>query len=233
MERITLANLDADLKKSFAALRKSAPNVAKTRAVVEKALSDGEAHYGINTGFGALKNKRIEPEKLEQLQENLLLSHAVGVGAPVSKEISRLILQLKVHALGLGCSGVSESTFERLLRFVELDLIPVVPSQGSLGASGDLAPLSHLSLPLIGKGEFWNAGEVAPAQELLKKHKLEPIKLKAKDGLALINGTQFMTAYGAFVLRRVLHLKKAADILAAISLEALQGSLKPFDARIQ
>ncbi len=235
MERITVANLEADLKKSFSALRKGAPNVVKTRAVVEKALTDGEAHYGINTGFGALKNKRIETAQLEKLQENLLLSHAVGVGAPVTKEISRLVLQLKVHALGLGCSGVSESTFERLLRFVELDLVPIIPSQGSLGASGDLAPLSHMSLPLIGQGEFWNesGNGAVPAGELLKKHKLEPIKLKAKDGLALINGTQFMTAHGAYVLRRALHLKKAADILAAISLEALQGSLKPFDARIQ
>jgi histidine ammonia-lyase len=145
------------------------------------------------------------------------------------------MLQLKIHALGLGQSGISRSTFEQLLTFERLGLTPWVPSRGSVGASGDLAPLAHLCLPLIGRGEVWNENETGKrsAAEAMRLLGIEPIQLKAKDGLALINGTQLMTAYGAFVLERALVLQKEADILAAMSLEALQGSLAPFDERIQ
>jgi len=142
---------------------------------------------------------------------------------------------LKIHALGLGYSGISVPTFERLLDFAERDLIPAVPSRGSVGASGDLAPLAHLALPLIGHGYFWNEDGTAvrPAAEVLAEAGLLPIQLQPKDGLSLINGTQLMSACGAYVLEKALHLVKVADILAAMSLEALQGSIKPFDPRIQ
>src|SRR5437764_7791505 len=202
--RITIANLHADLDASATHFRADASAVERSRARVEAALADGRAHYGINTGFGALANKRVPDDQLARLQRNLLLSHAVGVGDPVPPEITRVMLRLKIHALGLGYSGVSVPTFRRLLEFDERDLIPVVPSRGSVGASGDLAPLAHLCLPLIGRGEFWDETETkaVPAADVLRSHGLEPIALGAKDGLALINGTQLMTAYGAYVLEK-------------------------------
>ncbi|MDX1548314.1 MAG: histidine ammonia-lyase, partial [Rhodothermales bacterium] len=232
---VRLAHLYDDLTASLAALRRDAVRVRRARSVVEAALRDGEAHYGINTGFGVLARQRIPDDAVEQLQHNLLLSHAVGIGELVPRPVCRLMLQLKIHALGLGFSGVSPATFERLLRFDALGLVPAVPSRGSVGASGDLAPLAHLALPLIGHGQFWDADGrgTRPAADVLAEHSLEPLRLGAKDGLALINGTQLMSAYGAYVLERAQHLCLAADVLAAMSLEALQGSLVPFDARIQ
>ncbi len=231
---IRLPTLYADLGASMEALRAGHGALDRSREIVVAALEDGKAHYGINTGFGVLANKRIDPSRLSELQQNLLLSHACGVGEPVPPEITRLMLQLKIHALGLGQSGISRSTFEQLLTFEKIGLTPWVPSRGSVGASGDLAPLAHLCLPLIGRGEVWNENETGKrsAAEALRLCGVEPIQLKAKDGLALINGTQLMAAYGAFVLERALVLQKEADILAAMSLEALQGSLVPFDERI-
>jgi histidine ammonia-lyase len=201
---------------------------------VERALREERAYYGINTGFGILASQRIAPEQLAELQQNLILSHAVGVGDPVPRELTRLMLRLKIHALGLGSSGVSLGTFERLLRFEELDLVPVVPSRGSLGASGDLAPLAHMSLPLLGRGEVWRPDGAGsrPAAEALREHGLAPIALEAKDGLALINGTQLMAAYGAWVVSRCDAFCRSADLIATMSLEALRGSARPFDARI-
>ena len=230
-----IATLYDDVARSLEALRRDPARVRRSRQIVGQALEDGEAYYGINTGFGALAQQRIPDDQLETLQRNLLLSHAVGVGALVPKAISRLMLQLKIHALGLGYSGVSVETFERLLLFEERDLIPAVPSHGSVGASGDLAPLAHMALPLLGFGFFWmdDGNGTRPAAEVLAEHGLTPRTLHPKDGLSLINGTQLMSAYGAFVLERALHLAFAADVLAAMSLEALQGSIKPFDARIQ
>jgi len=231
---IRIASLYADLRASMQALRDSAPAVERSRNIVERALDDGRAHYGINTGFGVLANERIGADQLAELQQNILLSHACGVGDPVPPDITRLMLQLKIHALGLGQSGISRATFRQLLRFEESGLTPWVPSRGSVGASGDLAPLAHLCLPLIGRGEVWNETETGKkdAAEAMRLLGIEPIQLKAKDGLALINGTQLMAAYGAYVLERALLLQKEADILAAMSLEALQGSAVPFDARI-
>jgi histidine ammonia-lyase len=232
---IRLSSLYADLAASMQVLRAGHAALDRSRERVVAALEDGKAHYGINTGFGVLANKRIDPARLSELQQNLLLSHACGVGEPVPPEITRLMLQLKIHALGLGQSGISRSTFEQLLAFERLGLTPWVPSRGSVGASGDLAPLAHLCLPLIGRGEVWNENETGKrsAAEAMRLLGVEPVRLKAKDGLALINGTQLMTAYGAFVLERTLVLQKEADILAAMSLEALQGSLAPFDERVQ
>jgi len=229
---LRLGTLEADLDRSLRSLRADRSRVVASRRRVEAALEDGEAHYGVNTGFGALARERVGRADVERLQVNLIRSHAVGVGPPVPKEITRRMLRLKVHALGLGHSGVSEEVFERLLVMAERELVPVVPSRGSLGASGDLAPLAHLALPLLGEGELWDGDRPAPAADVLARHGLAPVTLHAKDGLALINGTQFMSAYGCEVLLKALNLQKAADVVAAMSLEAARGSLRPFDARV-
>jgi len=231
---IRIPTLYSDLAASMEALRSSHDALDRSREIVTRAVADGGAHYGINTGFGILSDQRVEDDQLTELQHNLLLSHACGVGEPVPPEITRLMLQLKIHALGLGQSGISRSTFEQLLAFEQHGLTAWVPSRGSVGASGDLAPLAHLCLPLIGRGEVWNDAQSGKtgAAEAMKLLGIEPVQLKAKDGLALINGTQLMAAYGAFVLERAQVLQKEADILAAMSLEALQGSAAPFDARI-
>jgi len=231
---IRIHALYSDLDASMAELSRGHRRLDRSRDVVLSALGDGKAHYGINTGFGILANKRIAAEQLVELQQNILLSHACGVGEPVPREITRLMLRLKIHALGLGQSGISQTTFEQLLAFDRNQLIAWVPSRGSVGASGDLAPLAHLCLPLIGRGEVWNAAGTGKCASLpvMQSLGIEPISLQAKDGLALINGTQLMSAYGAYVLHHVQLLQKEADILAAMSLEALQGSAAPFDERI-
>lgn len=231
---IHVATLYADLTARVHALKTDHSRVRASRAVVERALLDGKAYYGINTGFGALASKRIDPASLDQLQHNLLLSHAVGLGALVPRELCKLMLELKLHSLSLGYSGISEPAFKLLLQFAERGLVPAVPSKGSLGASGDLAPLAHLSLPLIGKGRFWNRDGTATleAEGVLREEGLSPVTLAAKDGLALINGTQLMSAYGAYALHRAHTLVKNVDILATLSLEALRGSASPFDPRV-
>ncbi len=231
---IRIASLYQDLAASMSTLRQTHPALDRSREIVLRAMQDGHAHYGINTGFGILANRRIDSGQLAKLQQNILLSHACGVGDPVPPVITQLMLQLKIHALGLGQSGISRSTFEQLLAFEQQGLLPWVPSRGSVGASGDLAPLAHLCLPLIGRGEVWDAQRKGKRDALAAMHELglQAIQLEAKDGLALINGTQLMAGYGAFVLERSLTLRKAADIIAAMSLEALQGSAVPFDERI-
>ena len=203
---IRIPTLYADLAASMESLRKDHAALILSRDIVLQALEEGSALYGINTGFGVLANKRIDDEQLTALQQNLLLSHACGVGDPVPPEITRLMLQLKIHALGLGQSGISLTTFKQLLTFEQMGLTPWVPSRGSVGASGDLAPLAHMCLPLIGRGEVWNEAETdkLDATDALQRAGIEPIQLQAKDGLALINGTQLMAAYGAFVLERAL-----------------------------
>jgi histidine ammonia-lyase len=231
---IRLQHLYADLDKSMSQLRREHEPVLRSRKIVEAALLDGEAHYGINTGFGVLANKRISMDDLATLQQNILLSHACGMGDPVPPEVTRLMLQLKIQSLSLGYSGVSERTFKQLLALEEHNIVPWIPSRGSVGASGDLAPLAHMCLPLIGRGLVWDEtfSNSLPAGPLLEAKAIKPISLQAKDGLALINGTQMMAAYGAYVLERTLVLQRAADLLAAMSLEALQGSAAPFDDRI-
>lgn len=231
---IRIATLYQDLADSMNALRHSQEAVDRSRAIVVEALQDGKAHYGINTGFGILANTRIDSDQLSELQQNILLSHACGVGQPVPPAITHLMLQLKIHALGLGQSGISQSTFRQLLAFEQHRLTPWIPSRGSVGASGDLAPLAHMCLPLIGRGELWaeDFNGKRDVRTALQQHGLAAIALEAKDGLALINGTQLMAAYGAFVLERALKLRRQADVLAAMSLEALQGSAVPFDERI-
>ena len=231
---LRLDYLYADLDNSMSQLRLQSDPVKQSRKIVEHALLDGHAHYGINTGFGVLANKRISDDDLATLQKNILLSHACGMGDPIPPEITRLMLQLKIHSLSLGYSGVSERTFMQLLKLEEHDMLPWIPSRGSVGASGDLAPLAHMCLPLIGRGVVWDEtlSKSVSAADTMATYGIEPINLQAKDGLALINGTQMMAAYGAYVLERTLVLQREADLLAAMSLEALQGSAAPFDERI-
>ncbi len=199
-----------------------------SRQRVEKMAASDEAVYGINTGFGPLCDTQISPEDTNLLQKNLLITHAVGVGEPIDKAISKLMLITKVHALSQGFSGIRLEVVERMLTFIELDLIPVVPEQGSVGASGDLAPLSHLFLPLLGEGEFWKNEETTPAAKALAKHGLEIINLQAKEGLALINGTQFILSHAITALTKMRYLLDLADMTGAMSIEGMQGSQSPF-----
>jgi histidine ammonia-lyase len=184
--------------------------------------------YGITTGFGSLQNKTISNDQLNKLQENLVMSHACGTGPPVREDIVRLMLLLKIHALSLGKSGVQFSTIQRLIDFFNEGLNPVVFEQGSLGASGDLAPLAHLVLPLLGMGEVLYKGKKYEAGRILEKFGWSPVELKSKEGLALLNGTQFMSAYGVYIIALAEKLSEIADITSAISLEAYDGRPDPF-----
>jgi histidine ammonia-lyase len=206
----------------------------RARGWVEELTRRGDAVYGINTGFGHLKNKRISADQLDQLQENLILSHAVGVGPPTPPQIVRWMLLFKIHMLLQGHSGVRAELIRRLADWLNHDLLPVVPTRGSLGASGDLAPLAHLFLPLLGRGEMQlgPTGEARPGAELQAEYGWGPLRLAAKEGLALINGTQFMAAYGANVAVRAQRLIDLADLILCMSLEGLRGSVRPADERL-
>ena len=195
--------------------------------VLEMANSS-KAVYGINTGFGPLCDTQITPEETSQLQVNLLITHAVGVGNPIDAKLSKIMMICKVHALSQGFSGVRLKLIERIIHFIENDLLPVVPEQGSVGASGDLAPLSHLFLPLIGEGEFWKDGKTVPAMDVLDENNLSPLKLEAKEGLGLINGTQFILAHAVTGLHKLKYLLDLADVSGTMSLEGFQGSASPF-----
>ncbi len=197
-----------------------------------KIASDSDPIYGVTTGFGALHNKIIPVKDLQTLQLNLVRSHACGTGEPVPHEIVKIMLLLKIQSLSYGHSGVQLLTVLRLIDFFNNDIIPVVYQQGSLGASGDLAPLAHLSLPLIGEGEVWLRGEKVPAAVVLNKSGLDPVELQAKEGLALLNGTQFMSAYGVWTLLKGLHLYSWANLIGALSLDAFDGRIEPFNPMI-
>ncbi|WMN89225.1 histidine ammonia-lyase [Vibrio parahaemolyticus] len=199
-----------------------------SRRNVDIIAASDKAVYGINTGFGPLCDTQISPEETHLLQKNLLITHAVGVGEPIAKPISKLMLITKVHALSQGYSGIRLEVVQRMLAFIELDLIPVVPEQGSVGASGDLAPLSHLFLPLIGEGEFWQGDRIVPAAQALRENGLEPLELHAKEGLALINGTQFILSHAITALTKMRYLLDLADLAGAMSIEGMQGSGSPF-----
>ena len=195
-------------------------------------LERGDPVYGVNTGFGSLCRTVIPKEKTDELQVNLLKSHACGVGDPVDPFIVKMMLILKVHSLALGYSGVSLETVERIIWHTENDCLPYVPSKGSVGASGDLAPLAHLFLPLIGLGRVFYRGKLLETGKALQREGLKPIKLHPKEGLALINGTQFMSAHAAFGLYRFKRYLDFADVISAMTIEALKGSVKPFDPRL-
>lgn len=205
--------------------------LASAQAVAEIAQGK-KVVYGINTGFGPLCTSKISAEDTQTLQENLLKSHAVGLGDPIPTEISKLMLILKIHALAQGFSGIRIETLERIAWMLEKEIIPVVPIQGSVGASGDLAPLSHLFLPLIGLGKVHFAGEIIPTQKVLNHFSKSPISLGPKEGLALINGTQFMAAFGVKVVDRLSNVLKHADITGAMMIEGLMGSVKPFSPEL-
>lgn len=202
------------------------------RAKVEKMANSNKAVYGINTGFGPLCDVQISPAETSQLQENLLITHAVGVGNPIDKNLSKIMMICKVHALCQGYSGIRLEVIERILFFIENEILPVVPEQGSVGASGDLAPLSHLFLPLIGEGEFWMGNEIVAAKEVLSKYSLSRLTLEAKEGLALINGTQFILAHTITGLKKMEYLLDVADVAGAMSIEGYQGSASPFKAAL-
>ncbi|SEN38918.1 histidine ammonia-lyase [bacterium A37T11] len=206
--------------------------VAASCAHVDEMVSHNEVVYGINTGFGPLCDTIISADDTSTLQHNLLKSHSVGVGNPIPVEVAKLMMIIKVHALSQGYSGIRLQTLERILWMIDHNVIPVVPEKGSVGASGDLAPLSHLFLPLIGLGEVYDNGQRCATAELLAKEGLQALMLGPKEGLALINGTQFIAAFAVRAVYRLHNALNAADLAGALSLEGLMGSYRPFDARL-
>lgn len=235
-ENITIENLyeaafNSTVKVELAPQAKA--QMKKSRDYIEGRIASGEVMYGVNTGFGAFSSVRISDSEIEQLQRNLIRSHSVGVGTPFTKNETRAMMILRANALAKGHSGIRPLVVEKILEFLNNDIIPVVPSQGSVGASGDLAPLSHLALTIIGEGEAWGEnGQPVEVVELLKKKKIEPLELKAKEGLSMINGCQVMTAIGLLSLWQARRLLWLADLAGAMSLEGLRGSRKAFDPLI-
>lgn len=229
--RLTIATVEQILKNkaTLALSDESRHRIIRCRAYLDdKIKSQKEPIYGVTTGFGSLCNISISADRLSQLQVNLVMSHACGTGDRVPSEVVRLMLLLKIQSLSYGNSGVQIATVERLIDLYNNDVLPVVYRQGSLGASGDLAPLAHLSLPLIGLGDVEYNGEVRPAAEVLELLGLQPVKLQSKEGLALLNGTQFMSAYAVWSIIESRHLSALADKIAALSLDAFDGRIEPF-----
>ena len=205
----------------------------EAREVIERLVAEGAVVYGVTTGFGALADRSIAPADVERLQENLLMSHAAGVGEPLPREIVRAMLLLRANTIALGHSGARPLVADRLLEFLRLGIHPVVPAQGSVGASGDLAPLAHLALPLIGRGHVELNGQVVPALSALREVGLEPLVLGPKEGLALLNGTQLMSALGALLLADADRLVRTASTVAAMTVEAMLGTDVAFSAAYQ
>jgi histidine ammonia-lyase len=234
-EVFDIANGTAYVKLSSNAKR----NILHARELVDKWTNKGEVVYGVTTGFGEFANVRVKAEDIEQLQENLIFSHAAGAGDPLPAEVVRAMMALRVNALAKGFSGIRLSTVELLIKMLNRDIVPVIPSQGSVGASGDLVQLAHLVLAMMGKGKInqkengkGKKDRVIDSSAALRKNGLQPVRLTAKEGLALINGTQMMTAYAALAIYQAKLLAKIADIAASISVEALRGSDTAFDERI-
>ena len=207
--------------------------VQEARDVIERLVAEGAVVYGVTTGFGALADRTIAAADVERLQENLLMSHAAGVGDPLPRDVVRAMLLLRANTIALGHSGARPEVIDRLLDFLRLGIHPVVPAQGSVGASGDLAPLAHLSLPLIGRGQVEIRGRVMPAREALAEAGLEPLVLGPKEGLALLNGTQLMSALGALLLADADRLVRTASTVAAMTVEAMLGTDVAFSAAYQ
>ncbi len=202
--------------------------VDRAHAIVVKVASQEAAVYGINTGFGPLCNTKIPKDQTTQLQHNLLISHSVGVGDPISQELSKLMLILKVNSLARGFSGISNEIIDRIIWHINNDVIPVVPEQGSVGASGDLAPLSHLFLPLLGEGELYYKNEILPTHQVFKSLNVSPVDMHPKSGLALINGTQFILAHAVMVVDTLYSCLAHADVIGGLMIEGLLGSASPF-----
>jgi histidine ammonia-lyase len=210
----------------------AAVRIANSRKIVEAIVANHEIVYGINTGFGPLCTTIISESDTRKLQLNLLKSHSVGVGNPIDPKLAKLMMILKVHALARGYSGISIETLERIIWHIQENIIPVVPSQGSVGASGDLAPLAHLFLPLTGHGKVHFRGKYVEMGTLLRKFGMAPLELGAKEGLALINGTQFIAAHAIMVIDRLQNCLDNADLIAAMNLEAMLGSVKTFSPEL-
>ena len=230
-EKLTFEQIEKILTKKYklALSDESKKLINDCKAYLDhKIATSDKPLYGITTGFGSLCKISISQEDLSQLQANLVMSHACSLGEPVHKDIIRLMLLLKAHALSLGKSGVQQVTVERIIDMFNHDVLPVVKELGSLGASGDLAPLANLFLPLIGEGEVFYKGKIYPAKEINAKFGWEPIQLGAKEGLALLNGTQFMSSHAVYALLNAFKVVKYADIIGALSLEAYDGRIDPF-----
>lgn len=235
-EKLTFGTIQEifDKEKDLALSDEARTRIEKGRTYLdEKIKNASEPLYGITTGFGALHKKTISNTQLSQLQQNLLVSHATGVGQELSPHLVRMMLFLKAHALALGHSGVQLQTVERIVTMFNRNMLPVVYDRGSLGASGDLAPLAHLFLPLLGLGEVYLKGKRMPAAQALEQMNLSPLKLQSKEGLALLNGTQFMSAHGVCAILQAQRLLKRADLTAALSLDAYDGRIDPFMEAIQ
>ncbi len=234
-ELLSLENLEEIINhnKTLALSEEAKVNIQKCRDYLDKKMeSHEEPIYGINTGFGSLYNIKISNENLTKLQENLVKSHACGTGQEVPVDIVKMMLLLKIQSLSYGYSGVQLETVERLIDFYNNDIFPIVYELGSLGASGDLAPLAHLSLPLIGEGEVYFNDKKHDAIDVLNHFGWQPIQLKSKEGLALLNGTQFMNAYGAHILIRAAKYSYLADLIGTVSLEGFDGRIEPFNELI-
>ncbi len=221
---------DPDIQVCVAA--EAIPNIDRAAKAVQEYVAQGKIAYGITTGFGAFKDRLIPVKDVEKLQENILLSHAVGTGALLDEKTVRAMILIRANTLTQGHSGICLSTVQAMLDLLNHNIIPLIPSKGSLGASGDLAPLAHMSLPLIGRGEVFCHGKRIPSAEALKEAGLSPITLSAKEGLALTNGTTLMTALGCFAVADAINLIHSANTAAALTLEAQNGTLRAFDAHI-
>ncbi|MEG1885523.1 MAG: histidine ammonia-lyase [Alistipes sp.] len=234
-EHLTIACVEEILTKhhSLALSEEARCRISKCRAYLDrKAKNTDKPIYGVTTGFGSLCNISVSPDELSQLQKNLVMSHSCGTGDRVPSQIVKLMLMLKAQSLSYGYSGAQVATVERLLDFFNNDVLPVIYQQGSLGASGDLAPLAHMTLPLIGLGEVEYKGKVCAAAEVLKEFGWKPIELQSKEGLALLNGTQFMSAFGVWSLLKAKHLSDDADKVGAMSLDAFDGRIDPFQDNV-
>ena len=212
--------------------KEAAKKIGESHDHVKQIVENNITVYGVNTGFGILANTRISEDDTATLQYKILESHSVGVGDPISIEVAKLMLITKVQALAKGFSGVQLTTIQRILWHIDNDVIPVVPEKGSVGASGDLAPLAHLFLPLIGLGEVFYKGKRYSTQDYFSRHQLAPVSLGPKEGLTLINGTQFILSFAVKAVQRMHNCLEAADVIGAMSLEALTGTKAPFDERL-
>ena len=221
-------------RKMLVLSEKSVVLIEKSKAYLDRKMSETDGPlYGINTGFGALCNIEVSKDDLSKLQENLVISHACNLGPEIPQDVVRLMLLLKAHALAKGNSAVQLITVQRILDLYNNDILSIVCEQGSLGASGDLAPLAKLFLPLLGLGEVYHHGIKKSASEVLLEMGWEPIRLQAKEGLALLNGTQFMSAHAVFTLLKAFRLLDYADIIGALSLDSFDGLIEPFMSQVQ
>lgn len=232
LDALTLVNLASKANPSVQIPETSRTRLKQFRAVVDDVLQRKEVRYGINTGFGYLAKVRIEENRLADLQFNLVRSHACGVGPLVKDEIVRALLVLRAHTFSLGHSGITPECVDTILEFLEHDILPVIPCKGSVGASGDLAPLAHLALGILGEGKVREGGKILPVKDALQKKRVKPHVLQAKEGLSLINGTHFMAVLGAFAVVEAQNVIVTADIAAALSLDAIRGTTKAYDPRI-